>query len=73
MHTILPYPKVHIFAIRSIYCCYIIISFVLGSSMSFIISCDPVTVTVTWNITLTPSSRFKIKIKEKENRNEKEI
>ena len=34
---------------------YYMILFVLGPFISFIMSCDSVTVTVTYNITLTPS------------------
>ena len=40
--------------------------FVLGSSISFIISYDSATVTVTCDVTLTPSSKS-------QNKNEKEI
>jgi len=44
---------------------YYMTLFVLGPFISFIMSCDSVTVTVTYNITLTPSlkSQNKNKIK----------
>ena len=42
---------------------YCMMSFVLGSSMSFFRSHDPVTMTVICDITLTPSFKFQNKNK----------